>query len=111
LHPIKKHLLIDSIQLHLWKLVTSKQVCASLNHRKVKKAEPSRLISRKLAANLEVSIVVDPENESQIAIFSQMLTRNFPRLILKLLKFYKTRYILHIPVYYFHLPFELLMAF
>jgi len=33
-------------------------VCASLNHRKVMKAEPSRLIPRKLAENLELLPVV-----------------------------------------------------
>ena len=38
----------------LWRLFTRIQICASLNHRKKKKAEPSRLIPRKLTANLEV---------------------------------------------------------
>jgi len=33
-------------------------ICASLIHRKTMKAEPWRLISQKLAANLELLIVV-----------------------------------------------------
>jgi len=32
---------IDSLVLRLWRLVTRIQIPASLNHRKVKKAEPS----------------------------------------------------------------------
>ena len=36
-----------------WRSVAWIQICASLNHRKVKKAEPSRLIPWKLSANLE----------------------------------------------------------
>ena len=42
---------------HLWSEVTWILPCASLNHRKNMKAERSRMISRKLAENLELSIV------------------------------------------------------
>jgi len=35
------------------------QICASLNHRNKKKAEPCRLISGKLTVNLELLIVVE----------------------------------------------------
>jgi len=51
-------LLIDSTDAPpLRRLITWKQTCASANDRKVMKAEPSQLISRKLAANLDLSIV------------------------------------------------------
>jgi len=33
-------------------------MCANLNHRKKMKAEPSRVISRKLTANLELSMIL-----------------------------------------------------
>jgi len=33
------------------------QICASLNHRKKFKVEPSRLMSRKVTANLELLII------------------------------------------------------
>jgi len=41
----------------MWRVITLIQICASLNHRKNMKAEPSRLIPRKLAENLELQIV------------------------------------------------------
>jgi len=42
---------------HLWNEVTWIQICATLNHRKNMKAEPSRLIPQKPTENLELSIV------------------------------------------------------
>jgi len=47
-------MLIDSNSLPVLKQVTWIQICASLNYRKKMKAEPSRLIPRKLIANLEL---------------------------------------------------------
>jgi len=41
----------------------------SLNHRRKMKADPSWLISRKLAANLELSIVVKPERRYFLSLF------------------------------------------
>ena len=38
-------------------------ICASLNHRKKKKAEPCRLIPRKLVGNLEFLIVENNKDE------------------------------------------------
>jgi len=52
----KLKLLIDSNSPPWWRLVTWIQICASLHHRKVKKAEPSRLVSWKFEANLEFLI-------------------------------------------------------
>jgi len=50
---------MHSNQSPWWRLVTWIQICASLNYRKAKKAEPcSRLIPGKLAANLELSNVL-----------------------------------------------------
>jgi len=40
----------------MWRVVAFIQICASLNHRKNKKAKPSRLIPGKLTANLELLI-------------------------------------------------------
>jgi len=48
-----KKLLIDSTQSPLWRLIAQTQICSSPDHRNVTTAEPSRLIPRKLAANLE----------------------------------------------------------
>jgi len=48
---------IDSFVCPLWRLVIWIQICASLNYRKKKRAEPSWLNPRKLAPNLELSIV------------------------------------------------------
>jgi len=43
---LKETDVIDSTSSPLWRLVTWIQICASLKHRKVKKAQPSRLIPR-----------------------------------------------------------------
>jgi len=51
------YLLIDSALSLLWKLVTCMQMCTSLNYRKVKKAELSLLIPRKLTSKLKHAIV------------------------------------------------------
>jgi len=56
--PIFLNLLMDSSQTPFRRLVTWMQICASLNHRKVKKAEFSRLIFRKPAADLDLSSAV-----------------------------------------------------
>jgi len=53
---LKNYWLIQTLHL-VWKLVTWIQICASLNQRKKMKAEPSRLVPRKLAANLKLLIV------------------------------------------------------
>ena len=56
------HQVVDSVvnirhSVFMWRVVTWIHVCASLNHRKMMKAEPSRLICRKLTANPELLIV------------------------------------------------------
>ena len=43
---------------HLWKIVTWTQICVSLNHRKVMRAELTRLIPRMLAVNPEFLVVL-----------------------------------------------------
>jgi len=53
-----KIFVIDSTVLPLWVLITSRQICAILNHGKVIKADPSWVVPRKLAANLELLTVV-----------------------------------------------------
>jgi len=45
----------------VWRLIAWTQISASLNQRKVKKAELSRLIQRKFASNLEFNFC---ENKS-----------------------------------------------
>jgi len=58
----------DSNTPHLWRLVTWIQTCASLNHRKNMKAEPSWLNPQKLAANLELlmtELQVSPSSEAK----------------------------------------------
>jgi len=69
------NLLLDSTASPLQKLITLKKIYASLNHRKFMKAEASRLIPRKLAANVELLIVASGHyftffNQFTSAIFS-----------------------------------------
>jgi len=52
---LKEKWQIDHTLSPLWGLITWKQICVSLNHC-IKKAEPSRLIPRKLLANLELVV-------------------------------------------------------
>ena len=56
--PIKNLWLIPCF-FHLWSEATWIQICASLNHRKKMKAEPSRLIPLKPIGNAELFIVSD----------------------------------------------------
>jgi len=51
-----KKFLINSNPSPFWRPITWIQTCASLHHRKKKKAEPIRLIPRKSVANLELLI-------------------------------------------------------
>jgi len=52
-----ENLLIDSNSSLVWILVTLIQICASLNHHQMMKAEHIRLIPWKLIANLELMAV------------------------------------------------------
>jgi len=56
LRSVTKIALKTVCMLLLWRLVTSIQICASLNQCKNKKSESSRLIPQKLSANLELSV-------------------------------------------------------
>jgi len=44
------------LQFHMWRLVTWKQICASLNHCIKMEAEPSQLIPQKLLSKLELPV-------------------------------------------------------
>jgi len=74
------NLLIDFIASPFWRLITGTQTCSSLNHRKVMKAEPSRLVSRKLTANLELS-TVKPNSKSKFTLqaHNYMYERSEPK--------------------------------
>jgi len=61
---VAQKLLIDSTSTPLWRPLTQKRIRASLNHRKVKKAERSP-IPQKLAENQELLIVADRGNSAQ----------------------------------------------
>ena len=53
-------MLVDSLCINFLATsnVTGIQICASSNQCKVKNTEPSRMIPRKLIANLELSVIL-----------------------------------------------------
>jgi len=63
--PIKNLWLVPCF-FHLWSEVTWMQICASLNHRKKMKAEPSWLIPLKPIENVELFIVTNLGNEMSL---------------------------------------------
>jgi len=54
--PIKNSQIDSLLASHMWRAVTWIQICASLDHRKEMKPEPSRLIPQKFTENLEILV-------------------------------------------------------
>ena len=83
--PVKNLLLIPCF-FQLWSEVTRKQICASFNHRKKVKVEPSRLIPRKPIENLKLSFdmycyqhfVLSTEAQSYVEYLHSRLFKKIP---------------------------------